>query len=213
AENWKERRPREVLALGVCKYFLCAIENNKYGWFWVCPGGGINCMYLHPLPARFIKKKEENLTGGADRECALGPDFTRITLKRQERIAKDERDMERKTDDFSPGRSLGVMVVFEFHSDLVDDDEEADDTKYAKGRGGLLVSMISSSVDIVGSWPALLCLSLLKINLRSEASGGVEENGSKEVHVDLNLFTGEDLDELEKELNTRDLLNSMYNEE
>lgn len=94
------------------------------------------------------------------------------------------------------------------------------------GGGGLLVSMISSSADIVGSWPALLCLSLLKINLRSEASGGVEENGSarrrerrtrrrtgtqKEVHVDLNLFTGEDLDELEKELNTRDLLNSMYN--
>jgi hypothetical protein len=24
----------------ICKYFLDAIENGKYGWFWECPNGG-----------------------------------------------------------------------------------------------------------------------------------------------------------------------------
>ena len=48
----------------MCKHFLDAIESNKYGWFWVCPGGGDNCLYRHALPAGFVikrdKKKEEN---------------------------------------------------------------------------------------------------------------------------------------------------------
>lgn len=43
----------------VCKYFLDAIENNKYGWFWVCPGGGDNCMYRHALPPGFVLKKDK----------------------------------------------------------------------------------------------------------------------------------------------------------
>lgn len=55
-------------------------------------------------------------------------------------------------------------------------------------------------------------------NKLSEASGGTEENGelcdgenlgeeddAEAVPVDENLFTGEDLDELEEELNTLDL--------
>lgn len=43
----------------MCKYFLDAIENNKYGWFWVCPGGGDNCMYRHALPPGFVLKKDK----------------------------------------------------------------------------------------------------------------------------------------------------------
>lgn len=43
----------------VCKFFLDAIENNKYGWFWVCPGGGDVCMYRHALPAGFVLKKDK----------------------------------------------------------------------------------------------------------------------------------------------------------
>lgn len=34
----------------VCKYFIEAIEDGKYGWFWVCPNGGDKCMYKHALP-------------------------------------------------------------------------------------------------------------------------------------------------------------------
>lgn len=48
-----------VMFLQVCKHFLDAIENSKYGWFWVCPGGGDNCMYRHALPPGFVLKKDK----------------------------------------------------------------------------------------------------------------------------------------------------------
>ena len=34
----------------VCKFFIEAVENGKYGWFWTCPNGGDKCMYKHSLP-------------------------------------------------------------------------------------------------------------------------------------------------------------------
>ncbi|KAL4920591.1 hypothetical protein BDW62DRAFT_176823 [Aspergillus aurantiobrunneus] len=43
----------------VCKYFIEAVENQKYGWFWVCPNGGNKCMYRHSLPPGFVLKTKE----------------------------------------------------------------------------------------------------------------------------------------------------------
>lgn len=43
----------------VCKYFIDAVENQKYGWFWVCPNGGDKCMYKHSLPPGFVLKTKE----------------------------------------------------------------------------------------------------------------------------------------------------------
>lgn len=43
----------------VCKYFISAVEEGKYGWFWTCPNKGDNCMYKHSLPAGFILKTKE----------------------------------------------------------------------------------------------------------------------------------------------------------
>jgi len=44
----------------VCKYFIEAVENSKYGWFWTCPNGGEKCMYRHSLPPGFkLKTKEQ----------------------------------------------------------------------------------------------------------------------------------------------------------
>lgn len=42
----------------VCKYFLEALETQKYGWFWECPNGD-NCQYVHALPPGFVMKKRE----------------------------------------------------------------------------------------------------------------------------------------------------------
>uniref|UniRef100_W5MIJ1 Zinc finger CCCH-type containing 15 n=1 Tax=Lepisosteus oculatus TaxID=7918 RepID=W5MIJ1_LEPOC len=246
----------------VCKYFLDAIESNKYGWFWVCPGGGDGCMYRHALPPGFVlkkdKKKEEkeeeiSLEELIENErSALGPNVTRITLetflawkkrKRQEKVDKAEMEMEKRRADFKAGKSLGVSgrEVFEFRPELVDDDdEEADDTKYSKADGDDqeaedtqevndidLTRFIPKEVDNTGitvaSTDRFTALSKpLKEtddNKLSEASGGGEENGehslsegesqeeeeTEAVPVDENLFTGEDLDELEEELNTLDL--------
>lgn len=44
----------------VCKYFIEAVENSKYGWFWQCPNGNDKCMYKHSLPPGFkLKTKEQ----------------------------------------------------------------------------------------------------------------------------------------------------------
>lgn len=43
----------------VCKYFIQAIEDGKYGWFWTCPNGGDKCMYVHALPPGFVLKTKE----------------------------------------------------------------------------------------------------------------------------------------------------------
>ncbi|XP_017923373.1 zinc finger CCCH domain-containing protein 15 isoform X1 [Manacus vitellinus] len=169
-DNWDEKKLEEVVNKKhgeaekkkpktqiVCKYFLDAIENNKYGWFWVCPGGGDNCMYRHALPPGFVlkkdKKKEEkqdeiSLEDLIEKErAALGPNVTKITLecfiawkrrKRQEKIDKAEQDMERRKADFKAGKALVISgrEVFEFRPELVDaDDEEADDTHYVQGAG------------------------------------------------------------------------------
>ena len=38
----------------VCKFFIEAIEEGKYGWFWTCPNGGDKCMYQHKLPPGYV---------------------------------------------------------------------------------------------------------------------------------------------------------------
>jgi len=43
----------------ICKYFLDAVENSKYGWFWSCPNGGKECKYRHALPPGFVLKKDK----------------------------------------------------------------------------------------------------------------------------------------------------------
>ncbi|KAM6071089.1 zinc finger CCCH domain-containing protein 15 [Chlamydotis macqueenii] len=277
-DNWDEKKLEEVVNKKhgeaekkkpktqiVCKYFLDAIENNKYGWFWVCPGGGDNCMYRHALPPGFVlkkdKKKEEkqdeiSLEDLIEKErAALGPNVTKITLecfiawkrrKRQEKIDKAEQDMERRKADFKAGKALVISgrEVFEFRPELVDaDDEEADDTRYIQGTGeddemedpvcindvdlNLYVPKAVDETGITVASPERFSTygSIEKDdNKLSEASGGdmnsseqndlEEDNDGDEelengvidaVPVDENLFTGEDLDELEEELNTLDL--------
>lgn len=43
----------------VCKFFIEAVENQKYGWFWQCPNGGDECKYKHSLPPGFVLKTKE----------------------------------------------------------------------------------------------------------------------------------------------------------
>ncbi|KAG9473433.1 hypothetical protein GDO78_013560 [Eleutherodactylus coqui] len=274
-ENWDEKKLEEVVNKKhgeaekkkpktqiVCKFFLDAIESNKYGWFWVCPGGGDICMYRHALPPGFVlkkdKKKEEkedevSLEDLIEKErAALGPNVTRITLesflawkkrKRQDRIVKAEEEMERRKADFKAGKSLGISgrEVFEFRPELVDDDdEEADDTQYiaeededSEDTSDVqdidLSRFVLKDVDETGITVAsqerfsTYVTSTDRDDTKlDEASGGDLRNGEQggyseesgeddddddledAVPVDENLFTGEDLDELEEQLNTLD---------
>ncbi|PNY24148.1 Translation machinery-associated protein 46, partial [Tolypocladium capitatum] len=67
--DWDEEQLRKVVLSKkgnqksttdkVCKHFISAIEDGKYGWFWVCPNGGDKCMYRHALPPGFVLKTKE----------------------------------------------------------------------------------------------------------------------------------------------------------
>ncbi|KXL46456.1 hypothetical protein M433DRAFT_50634, partial [Acidomyces richmondensis BFW] len=68
-DNWDEAKLRAVVLSKhgnpktttdkVCKYFIAAVEEQKYGWFWTCPNGGDKCMYKHSLPPGFVLKTKE----------------------------------------------------------------------------------------------------------------------------------------------------------
>ncbi|KAI5362785.1 Putative Zinc finger, CCCH-type, ZC3H15/TMA46 family, Zinc finger, CCCH-type superfamily [Septoria linicola] len=68
-EDWDEEKLRQVVLSKhgnpktttdkVCKFFIEAVENQKYGWFWTCPNGGDQCMYKHSLPPGFVLKTKE----------------------------------------------------------------------------------------------------------------------------------------------------------
>lgn len=272
-ENWDEKKLEEVINKKhgeaekkkaktqiVCKYFLDAIENNKYGWFWVCPGGGDTCMYRHALPPGFVLKKDKKKEDKEEEEisleelieserAALGVNVTRITLetflawkkrKRQEKVDKAREEMEKKKADFKAGKSLVVSgrEVFEFRPELVDDDDdEADDTRYSSDESDVeereidpteiqdidLSRFVPQEVDDTGITVAAMDRFASRSNTQHRdgedqlngACGGAEANGlsdsedeeaeaedEEEVPVDENLFTGEDLEELDEELNT-----------
>jgi hypothetical protein len=60
SEDWDEEKLKAVVLSKkgnqktttdkICKYFIEAVEEGKYGWFWTCPNGGDKCMYQHKLP-------------------------------------------------------------------------------------------------------------------------------------------------------------------
>ncbi|KAI9832255.1 MAG: hypothetical protein M1819_004433 [Sarea resinae] len=68
-DDWDEEKLRKVVLSKqgnpktttdkVCKFFIEAVENGKYGWFWTCPNGGDKCMYKHSLPPGFVLKTKE----------------------------------------------------------------------------------------------------------------------------------------------------------
>ena len=62
--DWDEEKLRSVVLSKhgnpktttdkVCKFFIEAVEDGKYGWFWTCPNGGDKCMYKHSLPVGYV---------------------------------------------------------------------------------------------------------------------------------------------------------------
>ncbi|VEU22571.1 DEKNAAC103402 [Brettanomyces naardenensis] len=72
-DKWDEDKLRKVIASKqkgkqpttdkICKYFIEAVEDGKYGWFWTCPDSdpakGIACKYRHSLPPGFVLKTKE----------------------------------------------------------------------------------------------------------------------------------------------------------
>jgi hypothetical protein len=74
--DWDEEKLRSVVLSKkgnqrsttdkVCKFFISAIEDGKYGWFWICPNGGDKCMYKHALPPGYVFPGVHFWVGRAD---------------------------------------------------------------------------------------------------------------------------------------------------
>jgi hypothetical protein len=130
----------------VCKYFLDAVENSKYGWFWVCPNGGEKCMYRHALPPGYILKRDKKKMDDAAEEISL-EDFLEIEraklvvktpiteasflewkAKRQAEL-KELDDLHTKEIVSGKAKMTG-RELFEYRPEAFEDDAGANDDKY-----------------------------------------------------------------------------------
>lgn len=75
----------------VCKFFIEAIETQKFGWFWECPNSE-GCQYRHALPPGFVLKSQKKALEDAAKAKTisleefleverhkLGPNLTPVT--------------------------------------------------------------------------------------------------------------------------------------
>jgi hypothetical protein len=137
----------------VCKYFLEAIENKKYGWFWECPNGGDKCKYRHALPPGYVllsslSKKDEE-TGDAtisleefldterhriDKSTPVTADsFAKWKAVRKARAEQEEAASKKAREaEVKAGRlnNLSGRDLFAYQPDLFRDDEEAMEVDY-----------------------------------------------------------------------------------
>lgn len=169
-ENWDEAKLKEVVEKKhgenerkmpktdiICKFFLDALENNKYGWFWECPNGANKCHYRHALPPGFVlkrdKKKEEKSEEISiedlveTQRAQLGSSLTRITYetfqlwkkkKLSEKQEKNRKEEDRKRAEYKAGRHVGLSGrdMFTFNPEMATDDmtEEGDEAFDLKSR-------------------------------------------------------------------------------
>lgn len=136
----------------ICKFFIEAIEQQKYGWFWECPNGGGQCMYVHALPPGYVLKKKKTdddedteeptpLEEIIEEQRKKIATHTPVTLenflkwkeekkRKKEQVRKEAE--EKRLADIKAGKTLmSGREMFVFNPDVfVDDDEAADDDAY-----------------------------------------------------------------------------------
>ncbi|KAH7727810.1 zinc finger protein [Aphelenchoides avenae] len=174
-ENWDEKQLAEVIEKKhgekdrkrpnqtdiVCKYFLDAVEDNKYGWFWECPNGG-TCIYRHALPPGFVLKKDKKRLEELkrleeisleeliekERNALSSKTCTKVTLesfiawkkrKLREKRQKAAAEEKEKRTNFRSGKQLGLSgrELFTFNPELMaEDDAEANDIAYEPEQDG-----------------------------------------------------------------------------
>ncbi|KAL1644787.1 Translation machinery-associated protein 46 [Diplodia intermedia] len=135
--QWDEEKLRDVVKSKhgnprtttdkVCKFFIEAIENQKYGWFWTCPNGGDKCMYRHALPPGFVIKTKEQRAA----EKALNDKNPMNTLTLEDFLESERHKLT------GPGTPVTVESFAKWKKDRMDKkaaEEEAKKLKDATGR-------------------------------------------------------------------------------
>ncbi|KAH8080549.1 putative cytoplasm protein [Filobasidium floriforme] len=157
-DKWDEEKLRKVVSSKtgnpktttdiVCKYFIQAIEDQKYGWFWDCPNG-VDCKYRHALPPGFVLKSEKKALDElakkdvisledfveTERHKLKGP-FTPVTpetfaiwLKQRadKKAAEADAAQKAKATQRAAGRINGMSGRHMFEFGGVQDEEEGED--------------------------------------------------------------------------------------
>lgn len=154
-ENWDEQQLRDAVEKKhgaankskpptdiICKYFIEALEQNKYGWFWECPNGGDKCHYRHALPPGFVLKKDRKKADSKPtiameelvevERSKLPHDLPKLTLesflqwkkrKIEEKKAMRAKEEAEKKAEFKAGRNIGLSGrdMFTFNPELAQD--------------------------------------------------------------------------------------------
>uniref|UniRef100_A0A023FJH4 Zinc finger CCCH domain-containing protein 15 n=2 Tax=Amblyomma TaxID=6942 RepID=A0A023FJH4_AMBCJ len=234
-DNWDEAKLAEVVEKKhgeaerrmpktdiICKHFLDALEQNKYGWFWECPNGGQKCHYRHAVPPGFVlkknKKNADEIKTGEDtltiedlietERAKLGGNLPRITLesflawkkaKIREKQANEQKERDRKRDEFKAGRSIGLSGrdMFTFRPELADDDgqDEEDEEAYDLSR----FEGEEDSTEVVReiTLENLMAESMQAGDLEAAAAAPIGASMSTSVPIDEKLFEDDDLEDLE----------------
>jgi len=157
----KHGNPRATTDI-VCKYFIEAIESQKFGWFWECPNGE-GCQYRHALPPGFVLKSQKKALEDAAKANTisledfleverhkLGPNLTPVTpetfaiwkkTRMDKKTAEQEALKNAKELQNTAGKSSGMSGrdLFQYNPEWFEDEEEGDEedwdlTKYRKQK-------------------------------------------------------------------------------
>ncbi|KAK7466120.1 Translation machinery-associated protein 46 [Stygiomarasmius scandens] len=157
----KAGNPRTTTDI-VCKYFIQAIETQKYGWFWQCPNGD-NCQYRHALPPGFVLKSERKAKEEAEKANVisieefleverhkLGSNLTPVTpetfaqwkkTRMDKKQAEDEALRKAKDQAHAAGKNSGMSGrdLFQYNPEWFEDsdddgEEDWDLAKYRKEK-------------------------------------------------------------------------------
>jgi len=67
----------------VCKFFIDAIETQKFGWFWECPNGQ-GCQYRHALPPGFVLRSQKKAAEDAAKANQISlEEFLEVEVRRR----------------------------------------------------------------------------------------------------------------------------------
>ncbi|EIN09947.1 hypothetical protein PUNSTDRAFT_52086 [Punctularia strigosozonata HHB-11173 SS5] len=162
-DKWDETKLRSVITSKhgnprtttdiVCKFFIEAIESQKFGWFWECPNGGENCKYRHALPPGFVLKSQKKAMDEAAKANTisleefleverhkLGSNLTPVTpetfakwkqTRMDKKAAEEEAIRKAKDTQAAAGKSSGLSGrdLFQYNPEWFaeSDDEESEE--------------------------------------------------------------------------------------
>ncbi|KAH9047064.1 hypothetical protein EDB84DRAFT_1393874 [Lactarius hengduanensis] len=170
-DKWDEEKLRSVIISKhgnprtttdiVCKFFIEAVEIQKFGWFWQCPSGE-SCQYRHALPPGFVLKSQKKALEEAERANTisleefleverhkLGPNLTPVTREtfakwKLTRMNKKEAEADAmrkaKNAQAAAGKNIGMSGrdLFQYNPEWFQDEEEEEEewdlTKYRRQK-------------------------------------------------------------------------------